>query len=163
MVSKSEFASIVIENLGKRPSTLPVSNLAEGNGEIVIPEYKRKEQKQVLVGVDVFINWKGTDANIIGAILFGIDSFKMKLKMITNRDVKVYPEGMKETSCTDHWRCRFVDINYRIEGHLVYNPVDFEKIIALLSKLNDEGFQVIKTENLYQFDGKIAFSLGQGE
>jgi isocitrate dehydrogenase len=163
VVSTNEFASIVIENLGKRPTTLPASNLAEGNGEIVIPEYKRKEQKQVLVGVDVFINWTGTDANIIGAILSGIDSFKMKLKMITNRGVKVYPEGMKETYCTDHWRCRFVDINSRIEGNLVYNPVDFEKIIALLSKLNDKGFQVIKTENLYEFDGKRAFSLGQGE
>ncbi|TXD53659.1 MULTISPECIES: NADP-dependent isocitrate dehydrogenase [unclassified Polaribacter] len=163
LVSTSEFASKVIENLGNQPTTLPISNLAAGNGEIVIPVYKRKEQKQVLVGVDVFINWQGTDATIIGDILSGIDSFKMKLKMITNRGVKVYPEGMKETYCTDHWRCRFVDIHSKIEGNLVYNPVDFEKIIALLSKLNNEGFQVIKIENLYEFDGKRGFSLGQGE
>jgi isocitrate dehydrogenase len=163
LVSTNEFASRVIENLGNQPTTLPISNLAAGNGEILIPEYVRKEQKQVLVGVDVFINWKGTDANIIGDILSGIDSFKMKLKMITNRGVKVYPEGMKETYCTDHWRCRFVDIHSKIEGNLVYNPVDFEKIIALLSKLNNEGFQVIKIENLYEFDGKRGFSLGQGE
>jgi isocitrate dehydrogenase len=163
LVSTNEFASRVIENLGNQPTTLPISNLAAGNGEILIPEYVRKEQKQVLVGVDVFINWKGTDANIIGDVLSGIDSFKMKLKMITNRGVKVYPEGMKETYCTDHWRCRFVDIHSKIEGSLVYNPVDFEKIIALLSKLNNEGFQVIKIENLYEFDGKRGFSLGQGE
>jgi isocitrate dehydrogenase len=163
VVSTSDFASLVIQNLGEKPTKLPVSNLAAGNGEIVIPTYKRKEQKQVLVGVDIFINWKGTDANIIGDALSSINTFKMKLKMITNRGVKVYPEGMKETYCTDHWRCRFVDINSKIDGNLVYNPVDFEKIVALLSKLHNEGFEVIKTENLYEFDGKRAFSLGQGE
>ena len=163
IVSTSEFANRIIENLGKEPSKLAKSNLASGNGEIVIPEYKRKEEKQTLVGVDVFINWKGKDANIIGDALNSIDSFKMKLKMITNRGVKVYPEGMKETYCTDHWRCRFVDIESKTEGEKTYNQVDFEKIIALQSKLHNEGFEIIKTENLYEFDGKRGFSLGQGE
>ena len=27
--------------------------------------------------------------------------------MITNRGIKVWPEGFEETFCTDHWRCRF--------------------------------------------------------
>jgi isocitrate dehydrogenase len=56
-----------------------------------------------------------------------------------------------------------VDINSTVERNLVYNPVDFEKIIILLSKLNNDSFQVIKTENLYEFDGKRGFSLRQGE
>lgn len=162
-VSTSEFATKIIENLGCKPNKLPISELANGNGKIVIPAYKRKEQKQELVGVDIFINWKGNDANIIGDALKAVDSFKMKLKMITNRGVKVYPEGMKETYCTDHWRCRFVAIESKTEGKLIYNQVDFEKIIALQAKLHHEGFEVIKTENLYEFDGKRAFSLGQGE
>ena len=163
IVSTSEFASRIIENLGKLPESLPVSNLASGNGEIVIPEYKRREEKQVLVGVDVFINWKGNNPNIIGDALNSINSFKMKLKMITNRGVKVYPEGMEETYCTDHWRCRFVDVDSKVDGKKVYNQVDFEKVIALQSKLHNEGFEIIKTENLYEFDGKRGFSLGQGE
>ena len=116
-----------------------------------------------MVGVDVFINWKGNDPNIIGDSLSGINSFKMKLKMITNRGVKVYPNGLPETYCTDHWRCRFVDAASKIEGKIVYNTIEFEKVIALLSKLHNEGFEVIKTENLYEFDGKRGFSLGQGE
>lgn len=163
LVSTSEFADFVIQNLGNKPNNLPVSNLSSGKGTIKIPAYVRKEQKQELVGVDVFINWKGTNPNIIGEALSKIDSFHMKLKMITNRGVKVYPEGMQETYCTDHWRCRFVDIDSRIEGKLVYNTLNFETIVALLSKLHNEGFEVIKTENLYEFDGKRAFSLGQGE
>lgn len=163
IVSTIEFAERIIENLGKEPLQLPVSNLSSVNGEIVIPEYVRKEEKQVLVGVDIFINWKGKNPNEIGDTLKSIDSFKMKLKMITNRGVKVYPEGMQETYCTDHWRCRFVDVNSRIEGNLVYNPVDFERIIALQSVLHFKNFEIIKTENLYEFNGRRGFSLGQGE
>ena len=163
VVSTGEFANRVIDNLGKLPSQLPVSKLSEGNGEIKILEYVRKEQKQVLVGVDIFINWKGKNPNEIGDTLNNINSFKMKLKMITNRGVKVYPNGLAETYCTDHWRCRFVDIDSKIDGEKIYNPVDFEKVIALQSILHHKGFEVIKTENLYEFDGKRAFSLGQGE
>jgi isocitrate dehydrogenase len=163
IVSTSEFADRVIENLGKEPLHLPVSNLSADNGQIIIPEYIRKEKKQVLVGVDIFINWKGKNPNEIGDTLKSIDSFKMKLKMISNRGVKVYPEGMQETYCTDHWRCRFVDINSKIEGGLVYNPVDFERIIALQSILHFKNFKIIKTENLYEFNGRRGFSLGQGE
>jgi isocitrate dehydrogenase len=29
--------------------------------------------------------------------------------------------------------------------------------------LHHKGFEIIKTENLYEFDGKRGFSLGQGE
>ena len=163
IVSTSEFADRVIGNLGSKPLHLAVSKLASGIGKIIIPKYVRKEEKQVLVGVDIFINWKGKNPNEIGDALQSIASFKMKLKMITNRGVKVYPEGMHETYCTDHWRCRFVDLKSKIKGELVYNPVNFERIIALQSLLHLEKFEIIKTENLYEFDGKIGFSLGQGE
>lgn len=33
----------------------------------------------------------------------------------------------------------------------------------VLSKIHQAGFDVIKTENLYEFGGKRGFSLGQGE
>ena len=62
IVSTSEFADRIIENLGNKPVQLPESNLSSGNGKIVIPNYVRKEQKQVLVGGDVFINCKGKNA-----------------------------------------------------------------------------------------------------
>ncbi|MFT6138070.1 MAG: isocitrate dehydrogenase [Patiriisocius sp.] len=162
--STQGFADKLIENLGKLPKELKISKLSEGTGEIIIPEYVRKQEKQVLVGVDAFINWQGTDPNIVGKKLDTINSFKLKLKMITNRGVKVYPAGRKETYCTDHWRCRFVAMDAKIkEKTPVYEAVEYEQIIALLSTLNQEGFEVIKTENLYEFDGRRGFSLGQGE
>jgi isocitrate dehydrogenase len=163
-VNTQEFAEKVIENLGQEPQKLPASKLSEGGGKINIPTYVRKNEKQVLVGVDAFINWQSSDPQVIGNALAAINSFKLKLKMITNRGVKVYPNGLPETYCTDHWRCRFVAFDANTQGSSpVYNPVDYEQVIALLSKLHNEGFEVIKTENLYEFDGRRAFSLGQGE
>ncbi len=164
LVGTQEFADYLIFNLGGAPTKLPKSTLELGSGTIQIPDYVRRPQQKELVGVDVFIDWEGSDPDEIGDALANVEVYKLKLKMITNRGVKVYPEGLKETYCTDHWRCRFVgvdaDINRREPD---YASIDFEQVVALLSKLYDLGFDVIKTENLYEFDGKRGFSLGQGE
>jgi isocitrate dehydrogenase len=163
-VSTDEFADKVITNLTEKPKSFPVSQLTTGEGKFKIPSYVRKEENQVLVGVDVFINWKGTDPEEIGTALSKINSYKMKLKMITNRGVKVYPDGLSATYCTDHWRCRFVALGSNTQyGKLDYKSVEYEQVIALTSKIHNEGFQIIKTENLYEFDGRRGFSLGQGE
>ena len=117
-----------------------------------------------MVVVDVFLDWKGNDPQIIGEGLNEIKSHNLKLKMITNRGVKVFPNGLKETYCTDHWRCRFVaqDANVKTKEPL-YLGIEFDQVIALLSKLHQNDFDVIKTENLYEFNGQRGFSLGQGE
>jgi len=36
-------------------------------------------------------------------------------------------------------------------------------VVELLGQLDQRGFDVIKTENLYTFDGESGYSLGQGE
>ncbi|MGB0166525.1 MAG: NADP-dependent isocitrate dehydrogenase, partial [Luteibaculum sp.] len=72
--------------------------------------------------------------------------------------------GLDETYCTDHWRCRFVSwASPWANQEQNYAPVDFEQVVALLSTLNHMGYDVIKTENLYKFNNKPGFSLGQGE
>jgi isocitrate dehydrogenase len=163
-VSTEEFADAIIERLGQNPKNLPVSTLSKGSGTISIPEYKRQESTKALVGVDVFIDWKGNDPQVIGKGLSEINAHNLKLKMITNRGVKVFPNGLKETYCTDHWRCRFVanDANINTKEPQ-YENVEYEQVIALLSKLYQNDFDVIKTENLYEFNGNRGFSLGQGE
>ena len=46
-------------------------------------------------------------------------------------------------------------------------PVDWwhlaANLIQMLASLEQAGFDVIKTEHLYTFDGGRAFSLGQGQ
>ena len=75
--------------------------------------------------------------------------------MISNRGIKVWPEGFEETFCTDHWRCRFKPNDGK--------ACEKNHIIALLSNALSTEIDVIKTENLYEFDGKLGYSLGQGQ
>ena len=75
--------------------------------------------------------------------------------MITNRGVKVWPSGFPETFCTDHWRCRFLPGN---ESELSKSD-----LLKLLEVINSHNLDFIKIENLYSFDGKHEFSLGQGQ
>ena len=92
---------------------------------------------------------------MLAEILKEIGTENLKLNMISNRGIKVWPEGFKQTFCTDHWRCRFK----AEEGVIVAK----EEIIGLLQHCIDQNIDSIKTENLYKFDGRMAFSLGQGQ
>jgi isocitrate dehydrogenase len=154
-VGTKEFASAVIANLGKKPSILhPVSY--SNNAALNLPKYKRKPAKnKELVGVDIFVHWNGLDPNELAAKLHKIEGNGVKLTMITNRGIKVWPDGFKETFCTDHWRCRF-----KPEENAEMKK---STIIDLLQKAVGENIDTIKTENLYSFDGKAAYSLGQGQ
>lgn len=110
-----------------------------------------------MIGLDVFIDWKeGTrDANVIGDRLQAVNADGLKMQLITNRGVKVYPEGMPETFCSDHWRVRFFNAEESAISH--------SQILEVLKQVQELGFDFIKTENLYTFDGERGFSLAQGE
>ncbi|MGY6587109.1 MAG: NADP-dependent isocitrate dehydrogenase [Wenzhouxiangella sp.] len=111
-----------------------------------------------LVGVDIFLDWDepGRDPAELGQRVSRLagDS-ALKLALITNRGVKVFPDGLPETRCTDHWRCRFRPTDGQ--------TVEHRDILALLAAFEGEELDFIKTENLYTFDGEPGFSLAQGE
>ena len=150
-----EFALAVIANLGNKPSILKAVSYANSSA-LNLPKYKRKASaKKELVGVDVFIHWAGTEPNELGTLVKVLNTGSLQLNMITNRGIKVYPDGFKETFCTDHWRCRFKPM----EGM----RIEKDDIIQLMSSANLNAIDIIKTENLYEFDGVAAYSLGQGQ
>jgi len=115
-----------------------------------------KKAKKELVGIDVFLHWTEGTAEELGNKLKNIAVDGLKLSAITNRGVKVYPGGLKETFCVDHWRCRFQSIN---DGE----AVSHEQIIKQLEAIKNAGFDFIKIENLCTFDGVPGFSLAQGQ
>jgi len=163
-VGTKDFTEAIIENLGNTPRDFRVESGAnEATGTIHIPDYNRQPAHKTLVGVDIFVDDAAISANDLGAKLEKLAEEKgMRLKMITNRGVKVYPDGFPETFCTDHWRCRFVhqDSPNAVKDLLA---VEQDAVPGLMSHLVKNGVDVIKTENLYHFDGQAAFSLGQGE
>lgn len=154
-VGTKEFAKAVIANIGQKPSILKPVSYAK-NAALHLPKYKRKSSaKKELVGVDVFIHWNGTDPNELAEKIKGIETQDAQLSMITNRGIKVWPDGFKETFCTDHWRCRFKPSNG--------SKIDKTSITELLTNAIKQDVDTIKTENLYAFEGKAAYSLGQGQ
>jgi len=163
LVGTAEFADAVIKNLGESPESMdPVA--IKNHGPIEIPEYKRPVEKKRMVGVDVFIDWPGNKADELGDKLSQIiGKGNLKLKMITNRGVKVYPGGIPETFLTDHWRCRFISYPIENQGGTTYGSLDQGMVLSLLTQLVYEGHEIIKTENLYEFSDKPGYSLGQGE
>jgi isocitrate dehydrogenase len=162
-VGTMEFADAVIANLGKKPSTLRPAE-AKVEQAITIPVFNREIEEKELVGVDMFLDWRAGSADELGHILSNLPLRHLKLKMITNRGVKVYPDGLPETFCTDHWRCRFTHKEAK-SGTIDpdYRPVPFEAILELLHVAHAAGLDIIKTEQLYLFNKKLGFSLGQGE
>ena len=155
LVSTSDFANAVINNLGKTPQSLK-SVFYKNDSVLNLPRYVRKKQgKKDLVGVDIFVHWNGTDPNELAEKIKKIENDDLSLVMITNRGIKVFPDGFRETFCTDHWRCRFKPLNE--------TTISKKDILYLLAKAEEENIDTIKTENLYAFDGVNAFSLGQGQ
>jgi isocitrate dehydrogenase len=154
-VGTKEFAKAVIANLGKKPSILKAVSYAN-SAPLNLPKYTRKPAaEKKLVGVDLFVHWANTDPNELAVLVKGIESSNIKLTMITNRGIKVWPEGFKETFCTDHWRCRFKPT--------AGAEITKKDIIELLGSALNKNIDAIKTENLYSFNGVDGFSMGQGQ
>ncbi|MEM6738132.1 MAG: NADP-dependent isocitrate dehydrogenase [Bacteroidota bacterium] len=162
-VGTQEFAQAVIDRLGLKPNKLKTIELGEGKIRPVQPSNNKIDSTKSLVGIDVFVDWKGKDVNTLGKLLQEASEDIMKLKMITNRGVKVFPNGNPETFCTNHWRCRFVHPKIDLSKPVSYEPIHAKSLISLQKSLLERDVDIIKTENLYYFDGERGFSLGQGE
>ncbi|MFW5748985.1 MAG: NADP-dependent isocitrate dehydrogenase [Chloroflexota bacterium] len=158
-VGTKEFAEAVVARLGQQPETLAPVIYARGAGipTAMAAEY-RQPAKRELMGVDVFLYWdeEGRSPEALGQTLSQANDEGVTLSMITNRGLKVWPSGAPETFCTDHWRCRFMSTT---DGQ----PVTQQQIIDLMQRVHNHGFDIIKTEQLYTFDGEPGFSLGQGQ
>ena len=156
-VSTSDFAKAVIERLGQKPTKFKPVTYPEEAKEIKVEYTPAAKEERELQGVDVFLYNDERNPDTVGAALEkGAEGASLKLKMITNRGVKVYPNGNPLTFCTDHWRCRF---HAAEEGKKLTN----EDLVDLMDKITKSGLDIIKTENLYSFGGERGFSLGQGQ
>ncbi len=154
-VGTKEFSKAVIANIGQKPSILKSVSYAN-NSALNLPKYKRKPAaNKELVGVDIFVHWNGSNPNELAEKVKKVEINGIKLSMITNRGIKVWPDGFQETFCTDHWRCRFKPFEN--------SEIDKSNIIDLMKNAINENIDCIKTENLYSFDGQASYSLGQGQ
>ena len=149
-----EFAEAVIARLGRAPGVLKAVRYEAASEAPPTSLYTRPAPaRKDLIGVDVFLHWRDGSPAQLAHSLGPAGSDDLALTMITNRGVKVWPGGMPETFCTDHWRCRFMSPE----------PIRHAQIIGLLGRVEAAGLDFIKCENLCNFDGEPGFALGQGQ
>ncbi|MBX3709587.1 MAG: NADP-dependent isocitrate dehydrogenase [Gammaproteobacteria bacterium] len=160
-VGTQEFATAVIERLGQKPSHFNSADYRPGAYTKIecYGEHSKIHSKKVLVGVDIFIdNSLDITADELAAKLAKIHG-PLELIVITSRGLKIWPNSSIEAPYLRHCCCRFQsakDIND-------LQSITHTDIITLLAQLNDLGFDTIKTENLYTFDGKLGYTLAQGQ
>jgi len=155
-VGTAEFAQAIIGNLGHEPKHLPVAAYADRPMPIesIVRPSSVPPSVRTLEGMDLFLCDGQQTADVLAVKLQAVAGTQLKLKMITNRGVKVWPDGFPETYCTDHWRCRFIAAKS--------DPVTPGDLTSLAHRAVEAGLDVIKTENLYNFDGEPGYSVALG-
>jgi isocitrate dehydrogenase len=152
-VGTQEFARAVVKNLGKKPDTLKEATYNKGTSFSTPKISPSPKVERTLVGCDIFIHAHPPLHTFLDKISH-VTAGPLHLSMITNRGVRIWPEGQPETFCVDHFRCRFTSKENR--------PVGLEQIIQILKAFEHVGMDVIKLENLYLYDGKPGYSSAQG-
>ena len=153
-VGTKEFAEAVVARLGSRPATLKPAKYAIEAAPAPPPAASvRSPARRELVGVDLFVNWTGS-ANDLGDRMRALAGGGLALQTISNRGIKVWPDGFPETMETEHWLCRFLSE----DGGTTHGA-----LAALVGRAAAAEVDFIKTENLFTFDGERGYSLGQGE
>ena len=154
-VGTKEFAEAVIARLGQTPATLSVAayNAVEASSAKLTYKPTVPAKKEML-GVDVFIHKLGCTPDELAKLLEPTNTANLKLKLISNRGQKVWPNGFPETFTVDHWRCRYQNPEDKAISHA--------DIIELLSNVNKQGLDFIKTESLCSFDGVQGWTAAQG-
>ncbi len=155
-LSTKDFAKAVIDHLGEESKILKARTRSDAKAVPIANDSTYKLQTKTLDGMDVFIAENDRNPNNLAEKLHkAAENADLKLLMITNRGVKVYPDGNEATFCTDHWRCRFIPKDD--------TEIDSKSLVDLQAEVVLQNLEIIKTENLYSFDGQKGYSLGQGQ
>ena len=104
-------------------------------------------------GIDVYLAWPSLDTERLAAAVQKAAGDGLELLMIENSGVKVWPDGMAGTLCTDAYRCRFS----------AKGGTTAKQTVALLGRVLDQGVDVVKTQTLRSFDGKPGSMIAQGQ
>ncbi len=153
-VGTKEFADAVVKFLGSKPKQLPaVSYQGSKKIESLHRPSRAPEVKRELKGVDVFIYSQDSASSVIKQAL-DQPTHPLSLEMISNRGVCVWPGGHPETFCVDQYRLRFT-----LKAKDLH--VTYEDVLKAIQQVHASGFDIISTENLYNFEGRPAYSSAQ--
>ena len=147
--------------MGQKPETMAPVSYPKGSGGLILPPLKDREVvSKKLIGVDIYVEWRGADRAVGSDALADIARQSLveglDLSIISNRGTKVWPDGQAETFCAPLWTLRFKSSGV--------SDVMNAQVTKLLDNLYASGLPFVKVEKLYDFDnGKPGYTKAQGE
>lgn len=157
-VGTQDFAQAVIENLYKKPETLPVVTYNRVTEPMNITPKPYTAPDKFLSGVDVYLNWADADMNpeALAQRILTIQNPDMVFQGLLNRGLLVWPGERPHTVMSNLWRARFI---FKKNDPLP----DGATVTALLKQIHEAGLEFVETVNLYTYGGEAGFTMGQGE
>lgn len=154
-VGTKEFANAVITHLGESPRVL---KLAQYHPETSSKKASKPSSSSALltrelVGIDVFIHWT-QEAEVLANLIKDAGENALTLQTVSSKGLKVWPNCAPGMHNTDQLNCRFKKSGATLT---------VAHIAALIGQLAQKNIDFIKTEHLYEYEGKNGYSLGQGE
>ncbi|MGD9649359.1 MAG: NADP-dependent isocitrate dehydrogenase [Dongiaceae bacterium] len=152
----TDFTQAVIDNLGKKASSIQARNFKE----IKIPNVRGdidfvKVKTRRTAGIDVFVEWAKPAEELAESLNQISGNGAFKLKAVSNRGTQVWPATGAMPDLVDSFCCRFIARNDN--ANITDNDV-----VDLLQKLNSKHVWT-HIEKLNEFDGKLGYSKAQGE
>ena len=150
-ISTTEFADLVIANLGKVSDT----SAARTFEPVKLPPREKKvaavkvEERKV-TGLDVYIESTLQPKELGEELSARIEGTTFTLHAITNRGNTVYPVKERAVSLIDQYRCRFLSRDRNAD-------VGDSEILALLTRIGESALWM-HVEKLQQFDEEDGFS-----
>jgi isocitrate dehydrogenase len=155
-VGTREFAQAVIQRFGQKPQKLKEAHYSkEKKHPQASHRHSSSAEKKQLIGVDIFVEFHGSVAQLHQKLAH-LSLNGLKLTLISNRGVRVWPELMPETACCDSWRCRFMSTTKN-------GPISSMQIVELLKQMAESQVDFLHTEHLYLFEGRPGYTLAQEE
>lgn len=155
--STTTFTDTIIRNLGKslashQPRTFKPIHMAK----IPMSPDMVKVKTRSVSGIDLFIEASDNVAKVAEKLNAAAANSPLKLKLISNRGVKVYPSDTGTVpDLTDCYRCRFIS---KDPLHSV-NDNDLMSLICNVTK----DYHWMHIEKLNVFDGVAGYSKAHGE
>jgi isocitrate dehydrogenase len=169
-VGTKEFTTAVISKLGEKPEKLAIANFKESKKTEMKPETKiHNIEIKSLIGFDLFIDWQKEFDELL-ELLKSMDSEKLEVKMISAKGLLLWPLIDKHSApnyIKGQTILRFIGkgITGKSSNEIIDSTktIEHQDIINMLSILNAKQVDFVKYEGLYLFDGKPAYTSGQGE
>jgi isocitrate dehydrogenase len=152
-VGTKEFAKAVCDRLGQKPNRLKPVSYGHRPESAAAAKTTEVSSSMELKGIDLFVHWPSRNPNALAEAVGKLAGEGLKLQVIDNRGVKVWPAGIAETFCTDSFRCRFV-----AEG-----KTDMGKLLDVAQRVACAGIDIALTQTLRSFDGQSGYSMVQGQ